>query len=276
MLKLRGDRMKKFIVFILLLAIGAGAFYIWPILDQEDEAWLLIQGIFNLTINSESYAYLDDESNRILTAKYKNEKPLEAYMSKLGWEFREQMGSGYVFSRAGLDVVVESSSYVKGFIIWQLPEETTFELGFYLVKNNSEDSLSTLDLNNVDGDLMFTEKDILSYNWSSHEIKFKQNFLEYLQENKENKRENGLLVPSGGSEYFHSDQRDYFVVKLNGEALYSGHFEQSDLSSYYVPSIKLIDTQSGVILKKIETEYDIIDNRNNDKIKEFMSQKELL
>ncbi|MCK8058345.1 MULTISPECIES: hypothetical protein [unclassified Fusibacter] len=268
--------MRKIIVILLLIAIGLGVIYVWPILDREDMGLVLLKGIVSIPFNSTSYAELDDESHSLVSFKYKNELPLVEYMRDIGWKYRERLGSGYVFSRAGIDVIVETNLYGNWFIVWELPEETNFELGFYFLKNEFVEELSTNDLDLSEATLMFSEKDIESYRWDSHEIVFKPNFITYLKDMKTDKREDGILKLSGGSEYFNTDQKDYFIVSLHGNAIYSGHFEQSPISSMYQPSIKMLDTESGIRLEAVETEYEIVDKRENETLYELLKELGLI
>ena len=141
------------------------------------------------------------------------------------------------------------------------------KLEFYLATqwNDNSEKLTTYD------QPLFTDSDIKSYNWKTHEIIFKEEYLKKIDSKISNSKEDGNFI--GGSRLLGTSSRDRFVMKINDEIIYTGYFHQSMLSSFYPVGIVIIDSENGIIIScnKLEA-----DKRSDERVYKVLKNKKLL
>ncbi|GMQ57188.1 hypothetical protein AN1V17_15830 [Vallitalea sediminicola] len=86
---------------------------------------------------------------------------------------------------------------------------------------------------------LFTGNDINYYDWSTHTIVFKDDFISQ-QKNIDKD------IKIGGSSIFDTNSRDKFMVYVDNELLYDGYYNQSLLSSFYPIGAVLFDLSDAV------------------------------
>lgn len=86
---------------------------------------------------------------------------------------------------------------------------------------------------------LFTGNDINYYEWSTHTIVFKDDFI---SQQKNIDKDTKI----GGSSIFGTNSRDKFMVYVDNELLYDGYYNQSLLSSFYPIGVVMVDLSDGV------------------------------
>ncbi|GGM41274.1 hypothetical protein GCM10011351_29330 [Paraliobacillus quinghaiensis] len=122
--------MKKFLVVILLVLIVAIGFIVIRFgnaLFQEENTTEIIASITKLEFTNNDYIKVTDTSHGIrCVSKNKRgsqEKVIKEFMKDNEWQFKEQMGSGFVFTKDGVNVVVETRLFSRNYFLWDVPEE---------------------------------------------------------------------------------------------------------------------------------------------------------
>ena len=144
--------------------------------------------------------------------------------------------------------------------------DKSFEV--YLIEYTGDNWIDNVDEFLLPDKPLFTDEDIIEYNWSNHQIILKDEFLEKLRDNnKETTDTENFKNAAGGSKLFNTVQRDYFVVVVNDKKIYYGNFKQSVFSSYMNPSAIMLDTPTGVVIDLSNTSEEI---RNSKEIYEVL------
>jgi len=81
---------------LVILLIGIFAFMYSPIIFQEGNPWPQIKGIIQLKFSGADIVQLSGSDNKFMTES-KNGMMIHNFMKTMGYEFTEQMGSGYFF-----------------------------------------------------------------------------------------------------------------------------------------------------------------------------------
>ena len=125
----------------------------------------------------------------------------------------------------------------------------------------------------IQDELLFTNNDIESINWSNQEYVLKRDFLEKL--NIVNKDDSTYI---GGSLIFGTKPSDMFSIYIDGEFIYSGYFEQSFLSSFYATGAVIKDIENGIEITYVDTigNSQIKDKRFDERIKKVLRELELI
>jgi len=111
------------IISIAILVIGAGIMYS-PIIFQEGNPLPEIKGIAELTFGKSDIVKLSGSDNKYMTES-KNGMVIHDFMKAKGYEFTEQMGSGYFFeSPTGQNAVVTHRYYSRYYSLWSVAENT--------------------------------------------------------------------------------------------------------------------------------------------------------
>ncbi|MEH7438644.1 hypothetical protein V7182_14320 [Neobacillus drentensis] len=91
---------------------------------QEGNPLPILVSAIKLQFSDSNYAQFSktEKRSRYLSEKKGNDGYLvvEKFMKSKGWSFREQMGSGLIFTKNGEDAVVEVRQYSKHYFIWEI------------------------------------------------------------------------------------------------------------------------------------------------------------
>ncbi|WP_047983487.1 hypothetical protein [Ornithinibacillus californiensis] len=122
--------MKKFLVVIslvLIVAIGFIGIRFGSALFQEENTTEIIASITKLEFTSNDYIKVTDTSHGIRYVS-KNEsgsqeRVIKEFMKENEWQFKEQMGSGFLFMKDGMNVTVGTRLFSKNYFLWDVPKE---------------------------------------------------------------------------------------------------------------------------------------------------------
>lgn len=115
---------------------------------------------------------------------------------------------------------------------------------------------------------IFTGDDILSYDWDTHTILFKEEFLAPLATYGPKD-----AVIKGGSAILDAYYPEQFAVALDGEELYRGYMQPQGYSSFMPAEPIISDVEGGIIIRGLEGEKD---TRNNNKLYKVLKSNGLL
>lgn len=122
------------IISLIVLVIGVLVFLYSPVIFQEGNPWPQIKGIAQLKFSDTDIIKLSGFDNKYMTES-KNGTVIHEFMKAKGYEFTEQMGSGYFFkSPTGQTAVVVHKYYSRHYSLWSITENTD-------IKNNLADEL---------------------------------------------------------------------------------------------------------------------------------------
>jgi hypothetical protein len=144
---------KKVLLIISLAVLLLGVFIIFytPVIFQEGNPWPQIKGIAQLTFGNKGVVKLDIGENKYIT-KSNNPELIKSFMKEKGYDFTEQMGSGYIFkSSTGQSAVATHRYYSRYYSLWTISEN----------KNDSNNNLWTT-ITNDDGITFQYPKELLA------------------------------------------------------------------------------------------------------------------
>lgn len=106
----------------ILIAAFVFAFLLYrPVIFQEGNPAPLIKGIIRLNFTRDKIVKLDMEGNRYLTKSEDGREVLVDSLSNQGYEFIDQMGSGYFFKdKDGNSLLATHRYYSRLYSIWSL------------------------------------------------------------------------------------------------------------------------------------------------------------
>ena len=117
---------------------------------------------------------------------------------------------------------------------------------------------------------LFTEKDINYYDWDTHTIVFKD---EFMSQQKNIDKNNKI----GGSSVFGTKSRDKFMVYVDNELLYDGYYNQTYFSSFYPIGAVMLDLSDGVRIEFHEIKgVETVDNRSDLRMYKALKECEIL
>jgi len=117
---------KKFLLVttLVVLVIGVFIFMYSPIIFQEGNPWPEIKGIIQLKFSGADIVQLSGSDNKFMTES-KNGMMIHNFMKTKGYEFTEQMGSGYFFkSPTGQSAVATHKYYSRYYSLWTITENS--------------------------------------------------------------------------------------------------------------------------------------------------------
>ena len=113
-----------------ILVLGIFIFFYSPVIFQEGNPWPQIKGIARLTFGNKDIVKLDTLNNKYIT-KGNNLDIIKSFMKEKGYDFTEQMGSGYFFTKDDLDKVVVTHKYYSRFYsLWNITENDSSHVIF--------------------------------------------------------------------------------------------------------------------------------------------------
>jgi hypothetical protein len=119
------------LIIVVFLPIGYIYLRFGSALTQEGNPIPYLSSIIKLELsNNGKEKVVDGQHEERYISEFKVKYPygiaIES-MKSLGWEFKEQMGSGFIFEKNGQKAVVETRQYSKQYYIWDVPKEVTYE-----------------------------------------------------------------------------------------------------------------------------------------------------
>ncbi len=105
------------VIFILLVLLYR------PVIFQEGNPWSQIKGMVQLKFGDSDIVKLSGSDNRFMTES-KNGTMIQDFMKTKGYEFTEQMGSGYFFkSTTGQTAIATHRYYSRYYSLWTITED---------------------------------------------------------------------------------------------------------------------------------------------------------
>lgn len=120
----------------------------------------------------------------------------------------------------------------------------------------------------IDEDPIITGEDILSYEWNTHTISFKDEFLASCEVDE---TEDDFVV--GGSKILGVYYPDQFAVYLDREELYRGYIKPQAYISFMPMGPMISNSDKGIIIKCLDSN---LDTRNNKKLHKVLKNNGLL
>ncbi len=122
----RSSKNKKnlFLISSIFLATGIFVFFYSPVIFQEGNPWPQIKGIAQLTLGGSDMAKLSDSDNKYLTKSKEGGDSVDSFLKNKGYEFVEQMGSGYFYKSPDRDIIMTRRQYSRFYVIWTITENS--------------------------------------------------------------------------------------------------------------------------------------------------------
>ncbi len=122
MLKTKRNKILGFFGVLIAIFILVVLFYS-PIIFQEGNPTPLAKGIIRLNFTQDKIIKLDMNGGRYLTKSNNGQEVIKLYMNDNGYNFIEQMGSGYFFqSITGESAVATRKHYSRFYSLWNIIE----------------------------------------------------------------------------------------------------------------------------------------------------------
>ncbi|MBI4778972.1 hypothetical protein HY797_00775 [Candidatus Falkowbacteria bacterium] len=139
------------IISLIILMVGVFIIFYSSVIFQEGNPWPQIKGIVQLNFGSKDVVKLDIGENKYIT-KSDNPDIIKFFMKEKGYDFTEQMGSGYLFiSQTGASAVATHRYYSRYYSLWTISEN----------KNDSDNNLWAT-ITNDDGITFQYPKELLA------------------------------------------------------------------------------------------------------------------
>lgn len=113
------------IASLVVLAIGFLVFMYSPVIFQEGNPWPEIKAISQLTFGGSDMVKLSGSDNKYLTKSQGGPQVIDVFMNGRGYEYTDQMGSGYFYKSSDKAVVLVRRQYSRFYTIWTLSDSTT-------------------------------------------------------------------------------------------------------------------------------------------------------
>ena len=111
------------ITSIAVLTIGLLAFMYLPVIFQEGNPWPEIKAISQLTFGGSDMVKFSESDNMYLTKSQNSRQTIDAFMQNKGYEFTEQMGSGYFYKSSDKTAILTRRQYSRFYTIWTIMED---------------------------------------------------------------------------------------------------------------------------------------------------------
>ena len=112
--------MKRTIIIILIVILLAGTISVYPVIFQEGNPLPILKGIIKLGVSDDNIVQISNEPRVYISKASVGNTHLIELIEKEGWNFEEQLGSGYIFSRESKNLVVGSVQYTRRYRIWKV------------------------------------------------------------------------------------------------------------------------------------------------------------
>jgi len=115
---------KTIIIAISSFALAALIYNYSTVIFQEANPYPEIKAIFQLTFDQAAMVKLSGSGNKYLTKSRGGPLAVNAFMKDRGYEYTEQMGSGYFYKSADQIVVLSRRQYSRFYTIWTINESS--------------------------------------------------------------------------------------------------------------------------------------------------------
>jgi len=117
---------KFFLILIPIILVLCVFFFLYsPVIFQEGNPWPQIKGITQLNFSNTNMVKLSNPDNKYMTKSKNGQEVVKNFMKDKGYEFTEQMGSGYMFkSSSEKSAIVIHRYYSRFYSLWSITENT--------------------------------------------------------------------------------------------------------------------------------------------------------
>jgi hypothetical protein len=116
---------KVIIIAIISFALGALIYNYSKVIFQEGNPWPEIKAISQLTFGGTDMVKLSGSDNKYLTKSQGGPMAVDTFMKDRGYEYMDQMGSGYFYKLSDKTVVLVRRQYSQFYTIWTVSDSTT-------------------------------------------------------------------------------------------------------------------------------------------------------
>jgi len=109
-------------IAIISFALGAFIYNYFPVIFQEGNPWPQIKGVAQLTFGGSDMVKLSSSDNSYLTKSQGGLEAVDGLLRARGYEFVEQMGSGYFYGSSESNTILVGRQYSRFYTIWTLSE----------------------------------------------------------------------------------------------------------------------------------------------------------
>lgn len=115
---------KKILLFVFTAFLIVGVFLSLysSAIFQEGNPWPQIKGITQLTFGKSDMIKLSGSENNYLTKSKGGWDAVDNFLKNKGYEFTEQMGSGYFYKSSDSNIVLVRRQYSRFYAIWAITE----------------------------------------------------------------------------------------------------------------------------------------------------------
>lgn len=110
------------IASLAVLAIGFLVSMYSQVIFQEGNPWPEIKGIAKLAFSRSDIVKLSSSDDKYLTKSQGGSQAIDVFMRDRGYEFTDQMGSGYLYKSSNKTVVLTRRQYSRFYTIWTVPD----------------------------------------------------------------------------------------------------------------------------------------------------------
>lgn len=122
------NRKSIIILAIFGFALGVFIYHCAIIIFQEGNPWPQIKGIVELNFTGKKLVRLSESGEKYLSRSKNGQEIIEIFLKNSGYNFVEQMGSGYFFeSENGDRLIVTRRLYSRFYSIWNLSQKKDLE-----------------------------------------------------------------------------------------------------------------------------------------------------
>ncbi|OPL09331.1 MAG: hypothetical protein AVO33_00410 [delta proteobacterium ML8_F1] len=105
----------------ILLSVGAIA-----VLYYELKFFDLLLGVYNLEIRGKRIARVSQKTLMYVMRSHEDEDLFTREMEKLGWQFYDQYGRGYLFTKQGEEILATRSQHLGRYQVYEIHNEKYF------------------------------------------------------------------------------------------------------------------------------------------------------
>jgi len=119
---LKNKKILLLLIPAVILIVSVFLLFYSSVIFQEGNPWPQIKGIAQLNFGDKDVVKLDIGENKYIT-KSNNPEIIKSFMKNKGYDFTEQMGSGYLFeSNTGMSAVAIHRYYSRYYSLWSITE----------------------------------------------------------------------------------------------------------------------------------------------------------
>jgi len=113
------------VLSVFIIAAGFLAFRFGNALSQEGNPVPILISISKLEFTNSDYEQYSESDKEIRFVSENNGEfrydVVKELMKKKGWDYKDQMGSGLLFEKDKMTIIVETRLFSRHYILWDIP-----------------------------------------------------------------------------------------------------------------------------------------------------------